>query len=265
MTNTTHRAAPAILIVDDSSSLRSVLRGFFNNEGYRVVGDLSHGKGVAEAVAELKPDIVCLDNDLPDGRGIDILKSIHADHPLVAVVMITGDEDEELQAQAAEAGAAGFLRKPFSQEAIGREIGQIVQLRSLNRRHATKSDEVAKKARARGIVADDSPTMRKLLAAILANAGIEIVGEAGDGKQALALVADLKPEIVCLDIDMPVMNGLEALAAIHRDHPDTHVLMVTASADRSSVRQAIQGGAKGYILKPLVPEKVAETIDKLLA
>jgi two-component system, response regulator PdtaR len=253
---------PAILIVDDAPSIRSALRAFFNSEGYRVVGDLAHCTGVIEAIGYLKPTIVCLDYELPDGNGIDLLRKLHAEHPNVAVVMITGNTTATLEAEAAEAGAAGFLRKPFSQASISREICQILQLQSLQRNSATAAPVAT--ARARAVVVDDSATLRKLLVSILYHAGIEVVGEAPDGQRAIEAVDQLKPDIVCLDVNMPVMNGLDALEQIHRKHPTVKVMMVTGHADREMVKTAALRGARGYILKPFVPEKVIEAINKLL-
>ena len=107
------RPEAKILIVDDAVSMRAVLRAFFNTQGHVVVGELGHGVLVLNAIARLHPDIVCLDYNLPDVNGIALLKEIHDRHPAVAVVMITGEIDPDLEGRAAEAGAAGFLRKPF--------------------------------------------------------------------------------------------------------------------------------------------------------
>lgn len=257
--------APAILIVDDAASLRGVLRTFFKNEGYRVVGDLAHCAGVMDAVAQLKPDIVCLDHDLPDGNGIDLLKELHAKHPLVSVVMITGNENPHLEEEAAEAGAAGFLHKPFSQADIQREIRQVLHTQSLHQLYSAAQGFSVAAPRAAAVVVDDSATMRKLLISILNHAQVEVVGEAADGRQAIEVIDRCKPDIVCLDVDMPVMNGLEALEHIHARHPAVKVMMITGRADKEMVRTAAQHGARGYILKPFVPEKVVEAIEKLLA
>ncbi|OHC70079.1 MAG: hypothetical protein A2045_05585 [Rhodocyclales bacterium GWA2_65_20] len=106
--------------------------------------------------------------------------------------------------------------------------------------------------------------MRLLLRAILGRAGVAVVGEAWDGRQAANLVAEHRPDLVCLDIDMPVMNGLEALQAIRAAQPGVKVLMVTGSTNREAIMQAGKAGARGYILKPFHPDKVIEAIGKLL-
>jgi len=255
---------PKICIVDDASALRAVLRAFFVNQGYEVVAELASGSSVLDAVGRLQPDIVCLDYNLPDANGIDLLKAIHAAHPTVAVVMITGDMAPDLESDAAEAGAAGFIRKPFTQDRMSLEMRQVVHAQALHKRHAAGESFVLKQARARAVVADDSVTMRMLLTSILHHAQVEVVGEAADGKLAVELVAQRQPDIVCLDMDMPVMNGLEALEQIHANSPQAKVLMITGRAGRDLVMQAAKFGARGYILKPFEPDKVTEAINKLL-
>lgn len=266
--NTPNQVVPdspaKILIVDDAMALRTVLRAFFASQNYKVVGELASGSGVLDAVARMQPDIVCLDYNLPDANGIDLLKAIHSAHPTVAVVMITGDISPDLESVAAEAGAAGFIRKPFTQERIALEMRQVAQAQALHKRHAAGQSFAIKKALARAVVVDDSTTMRMLLTSILHQAQVEVVGEAADGRQAVDIVAQRQPDIVCLDMDMPVMNGLEALEQIHANNPQAKVLMITGRAGRELVMQAAKLGARGYILKPFEPEKVTEAIYKLL-
>lgn len=257
--------AAKILIVDDMAALRAVLRAFFNDRGYAVVGELASGGNLIDTVGRLRPDIVCLDYNLPDANGIDLLKALQAAHPTVAVVMITGDLSPELETAAAEAGAAGFMRKPFTQDRMAQEMDQVAQAQALHRRHAAGELPAIRQARARAVVVDDSATMRMLLGSILHHAGVEVVGTAADGQQAVELVLQRKPEIVCLDMDMPVMNGLDALDRIHAALPQTKVLMITGRAGRDAVMQAARRGATGYILKPFAPDMVAAAIDKLLA
>ncbi len=262
--NFTQSKSARILVVDDANALRTLLRVFFISEGYSVVGELASGGGVLAAVNQLQPDVVCLDNNLPDANGIDLLKTIHAEHPTVAVVMITGDADPALEAAAAEAGAAGFIRKPFTQDQISMEIRQVLHAQALHKHHAAGGPFAVGHARATAVVADDSATMRMLLSSILSHARVEVVGEASDGQQAVDVVARCQPDIVCLDVDMPVLNGLDALEQIHAHSPQIKVLMISGRAGREMVMQAAQRGARGYILKPFQPDKVVEAIDKLL-
>lgn len=99
------------------------------------------------------------------------------------------------------------------------------------------------------VIADDHPLVRSGLRCALTAPDIEIVGEAGNGKEAIAVVRRLRPDIVILDIQMPELGGLEALTQIKSDCPATAVIILTSFADPAYLREAILGGAAAYLLK----------------
>jgi two-component system chemotaxis response regulator CheY len=100
------------------------------------------------------------------------------------------------------------------------------------------------------LVVDDDALMRELLKAILREEGFTVVGEAKDGQDALKQLDRLSPDVVCLDVNMPGMSGLEVLKAIQRAAPNIKVVMVTGDASMSTVREAVSYGAAGYLIKP---------------
>lgn len=255
-----------ILIVDDSISIRSVLRALLHNDEFDVVGELANGSKLITAVTKLKPHIICLDYNLPDTDGLSLLGQIHAKYPHVAVIMITGSNNQELEHAAAEAGTAGFIYKPFSQEQILDVLQKVAHAQRLLMIAARKHNPFADKAyHATAVVADDSQTLRRLLMAILGHMGVRVVGEAYDGKQAIELVSAHTPDLVCLDLEMPVMDGLEALKIIRDQNPLTKAVMITAVASRETFNRAANTGAKGYIIKPFHPNKVTQNISRILA
>lgn len=111
------------------------------------------------------------------------------------------------------------------------------------------------------ILIDDNDTTRAMLRAILRAEGIDVVGEAKDGATGVGLVRKLRPSMVCLDVMMPNVSGIEVLAQIKTEMPDVRVLMVTGSTDRDTVQAAIQGGACGYLVKPFNAAKVVAAIE----
>jgi two-component system chemotaxis response regulator CheY len=114
------------------------------------------------------------------------------------------------------------------------------------------------------LIADDDVMTRQLLRGVLRAAGLEVVGEAGDGARAMGLFQKLKPQVVCLDIDMPEMNGLEALAKIRESNQEAVVLIVTAAPTGDNVRSAIAAHADGIIAKPFNTAKVVGEIERAL-
>ena len=253
-----------VVIVDDAQALRGVLRALLIEDGYRILADLANGTRVVETVKTLRPNILCLDLNLPGVDGLTILREVHAANPEVAVVMITGSNTKDIEKIAAEAGAAGFIRKPFSPDQILAELRQVAHAQALLIEADKQGDPVAQDRLIQAVIADDSDTMRQLLTAILNQCGVAVMGEASNGEEAVRLVNEISPELVFLDYAMPVMNGLDALRQIHRDHPAIKVMMITAYANRDLVKQSAQAGARGYILKPYRLEKVLEAVKLLI-
>lgn len=114
------------------------------------------------------------------------------------------------------------------------------------------------------LVCDDSAFMRMMLKKSLTDKGHEVVAEAGDGKQAVQLYRQHKPDLVTMDITMPVMDGIQAVKHIHDEDPLARIVMVTAIGQRSVITDAIKAGASSFIIKPFDPEQVEETINKVL-
>lgn len=114
------------------------------------------------------------------------------------------------------------------------------------------------------LVVDDDNLMREVLKAILREEGFSVVGEARDGQGALTQLGKLNPDVVCLDVNMPGMSGLDVLKAIQSAAPDTKVIMVTGDASMTTVREAVSYGAAGYIIKPFKAGRVGPAIRAAL-
>jgi two-component system, chemotaxis family, chemotaxis protein CheY len=115
------------------------------------------------------------------------------------------------------------------------------------------------------LITDDALFMRVNLRNILSQNGFEVCGEATNGAEAVTMYEALKPDIVTMDITMPEMDGLTALKTIRNTHPDAKVIMVTAMGQKAMVVDAIQHGAKDFIVKPFQPDRVLEAMNKLAA
>jgi len=115
------------------------------------------------------------------------------------------------------------------------------------------------------LITDEALFMRVTLKNILTQNGFEVVGEAANGREAVELYSSLKPDLVTMDITMPEMDGLEALKQIRASDPQAKVVMCTAMGQKNMVVEAVQNGAKDFIVKPFQPERVIEAVSKLLA
>ena len=114
------------------------------------------------------------------------------------------------------------------------------------------------------LVVDDAAFMRMMLKDILTKGGYEVCGEAGDGVEALAKYNELKPDLVTLDITMPNKDGIAALKDIKAADPGALCIMCSAMGQQSMVIEAIQSGARDFIVKPFQADRVLESIKKVL-
>jgi len=115
----------------------------------------------------------------------------------------------------------------------------------------------------RVLVADDHSLFRDGITSLLEAAGYEVVGQVGDGEQAIDAVQRLEPELILLDISMPKISGLEALKKIKIDFPDIQVVMLTVSSEDDDLFYAIQSGADGYLLKDLNTDEFITLLEGL--
>jgi len=114
------------------------------------------------------------------------------------------------------------------------------------------------------LIVDDSRILRKILNATLTEAGHAVIGEAGNGEEALTLLESVTPDLITLDITMPVMDGLTALKCIKEKYPSIKVVMVSAAGQKNKVMEALKGGASDFLQKPFEPEDVKRVISKLV-
>jgi two-component system chemotaxis response regulator CheY len=113
------------------------------------------------------------------------------------------------------------------------------------------------------LVVDDALFMRKMICGVAAEAGWQVVGEAGDGAEAVALYDRLRPDLVTMDLVMPVMGGLEALRQIRARDPQAQVVVVTALDQKQALMDSIRDGAIDFIVKPFERQRVLNLLNKL--
>lgn len=115
------------------------------------------------------------------------------------------------------------------------------------------------------VLADDHRLFRTSLRSLLETRGLEVVGEAGDGHQAIALAETLKPDLVLMDLSMPGLNGIEATRHLTAAMPDLKVVVLTASMEDEDLFEALRAGAHGYLLKSLEADSFFEFLDRAIA
>ena len=114
------------------------------------------------------------------------------------------------------------------------------------------------------LVCDDAVFMRTMIGDILTQAGLDVVGEAESGQEAVKKYKELRPDLVTMDIIMPEMGGIDAVRAITDFDPQARVLMCSAMGQQALVVEAIQAGAKDFVVKPFQPSRVLEAVQRVL-
>lgn len=114
------------------------------------------------------------------------------------------------------------------------------------------------------LIVDDAVFMRMMLKDILAKNGYDVVAEAGNGNEALIKYKETKPDLVLMDITMPEVDGIHALRDIKAEDPEANVVMCSAMGQQAMVIEAIQSGARDFIVKPFQADKVLSAVKKVL-
>ena len=114
------------------------------------------------------------------------------------------------------------------------------------------------------LIVDDAAFMRMMLKDILVKNGYEVLGEAENGLKALEKYKELNPDLVIMDITMPEMDGIEAVKEIKKANPSAAVIMCSAMGQQSMVIEAIQSGAKDFIVKPFQADRIIEAVRKVI-
>lgn len=114
------------------------------------------------------------------------------------------------------------------------------------------------------LVVDDALFMRVTIGNMLKEWGFDVIGEAANGKEAVMLYDQLKPDLVTMDVTMPVMTGIDAVKSIVEKDPKAKVIMITALGQQKKIKAAIDNGAKDFITKPFQPEQLKEVAFNVL-
>lgn len=115
------------------------------------------------------------------------------------------------------------------------------------------------------LIVDDAAFMRMMIKNILLKNGYEVAGEAENGKMAVNMYSESKPDLVTMDITMPEMDGIEAVKAIRSMDSSASIIMCSAMGQQSMVMDAIQAGAKDFIVKPFQQDRLLQAIERVLS
>lgn len=239
-----------VLVVDDSPLIRAVLRDAFDAcRDLEVVGEADNGEQAVELVKRLHPDVVTMDVLMPVMDGKVATQRIMRECPTAIIVVARdGGDSAALALDALAWGALEAFPKPangFDDAATHDLIKMVVRVAQMARAPLPQT-AFTRDGRIRVLIVDDSALVRAALRAVLSvQPDMEVVGEAADGMAAVALAAELRPDVITMDLLMPMMDGAEAILRILKQSP-AGVLVVAGDAG-SSEGPALRDLARGAL------------------
>jgi two-component system, chemotaxis family, protein-glutamate methylesterase/glutaminase len=248
------------LVVDDSKPIRSIVARVFEDLHF-ACAEAGNGAEALEALAASgRPDVVTVNWHMPVMDGLELVRRLRSDpaHRDLPILMISTEHDSERIAAAHAAGIDDYLAKPFTASALVRKLVDLGVCRE-------ETAFAGGRAPIGVLVCDDSATIRGILTATLsADPELKIVGTAADGQACLDAIPATRPDLVLLDVEMPVMDGLTTLREIRRRFGRLPVVMFSSLTERGAKAtvDALLAGANDYVAKPagLEAAAVAERI-----
>ena len=247
------------LVVDDSKPSRSIVARALRELKFECAEAANGAEALTALAASPRPDLVTVNWHMPVMDGIELLRRLRASpaHRGLRVLMISTENNQDRIAEALAAGADDYLAKPFTPLALARKLV------TLGVCTAAEATAAGSRGPIRVLIVDDSATIRSVLSATLAaDPDLRVAGTAINGQVALASIAASPPDLVLLDVEMPVLDGISTLREIRRLQPKLPVLMFSSLTERGSkaTLDALLAGANDYVAKPS-----GQTADELAA
>lgn len=252
-----------ILIIEGNGIVCEALQVFLVKAGHTVASARDGANGL-QTFKSAAPDLVLLDRDLPLMTGPEVLGKIREISGAVPVFVLTGRPDEADAGACLAAGATRVISKGEGLHGVLAEVDRLLGRPRPARQPAGAPDAASarpKKDHGRGLVlvADDDPSVVRVLSRYLAEAGYGVLS-AADGLEAQRLAREARPDVILLDIYMPGKDGVALLKEFRKDLPAAGVLIVTGNDDEELARSCLELGAFDYAEKPFNLEALEKTI-----
>lgn len=237
-----------ILIADDDPAVLSLLSDVFRQAGFPVDA-FTDGKEAYDRVSRGGYRLLITDVHIPGMNGIELISRTHRLFPAMEALAMSGFGTAATRDKLDRLGIFGFIEKPVDVADIALLAKEAIKSDRLVRLHYLHHQPVVRINRCGILVADDNPAFLKMMGSFLLSHDYR-VKTVNNGSQAYEDLLINDYDAVILDINMPVMNGVEAVKAIRENDPDTFIIVVSGEADSSEIADAMRSGANRFLPKP---------------
>ena len=246
-------ATPRALVVDDEQMVRELAISILEREGFQVTA-AANGAGALELLSEAPAaiDVLVTDVSMPGMGGRELAAKVGELVPGIPVVFMSGYSDEILGPQRDDRTRLTFLAKPFSPRTLVQAVREAVAGEEAVFEPAAAPEPAPAEpltAVVTCVIADDHPAVLDSVSRYLLQQGVDVVALAARGDEALRAIEELRPTVAVLDIAMQPVGGIEIARQIAQTRPETHTILYTGHADREYLAQALDAGARGFVLK----------------
>lgn len=253
-----------ILLVEPSDVQRKIIKKRLAEESVHQVIEAASLQQALELIKQQKPDAIACALHFADGTGEQLLRQLKADTTTADIpFMLVSSESRKAQLEAfKQSGVVAILPKPFDAMQLGKALNAAVDLLSPAELELSLFDVHD----VRVLIVDDSRLARNHIKRVLTNLGMQLITEAEDGKQAIAILQQQMFDLVVTDYNMPEVNGQELTEFIREHSTLSHipVLMVTSEANDTHLSNIAQSGVNALCDKPFEPQSVKQLLYKLL-
>ena len=274
-----------VLYAEDNQVNQKVLSRILTRAGVTDITIVDNGKKAVDICQLEKYDCIFMDMEMPIMGGMEACQKIVANNPRACVVFVTAHTLEEFKSAAEDAGATSYITKPFRLNDVEALLDRLdleshkeasepqspvadskpapIDIKSICPNAAAKGKVPAAKRNLKVLYAEDNVVNQKVLSRVLNRAGIEDITIVDNGKSAVDMYQAEKYDCIFLDMQMPVMDGIEACKQIVKHDPDAVVIFVTAHALDEFKAQAVGVGGKSFISKPFRLGDIQGVLDEL--
>ncbi len=273
-----------VLYIDDDSMLNALVSTLLRQQGIQVDCVLNGAEGW-QKLMDSEYDLIVCDIQMPEMDGMQLYAQVTQAKPHLArrFIFVTGAVDSERVQTFLRESGRDYLQKPFTHDmfidvlwhawdrcvaedhqAAGGPIGLPNTHHRTERENTVKRPRGESMSRARVVAADDHPDILDSITRLL-TPEFDVVGTAADGQSAVETTAFLEPDVLILDISMPVLSGIEAATRVAATGSRTRVLFLTVHEDVDMLRKAMEKGASGYVIKSRMASDLVPAIKRVLA